>query len=146
MRKFAFATRLGVSKRTHNDSFILIPNLQQKSALHFFAVCEGHGVNGSQAQNFVKIKMTEYMQDCDLEVDPYKELTLAYQTTHLQMLKSSDYKLSGTTCCSLLLNGRHLIIANAGNSRALVVSDNAMSRQLTIDLTIVDLEERKRIV
>lgn len=46
VRKFAFATRMGTNQ-THNDNFVLIPNLQQKSALHFFAICEGHGINGT---------------------------------------------------------------------------------------------------
>lgn len=63
----------------------------------------------------------------------------------MQMLKNIDFKLSGTSCCSLLLNGKHLIIANIGDSRALIISENAMSRQLTIDLTLEEPEERKRI-
>jgi serine/threonine protein phosphatase PrpC len=55
VRKFAFATKVGNQDSGQNqDSFILIPNLQQKQPLHFFAVCDGHGPKGAQVAEFLR--------------------------------------------------------------------------------------------
>ena len=47
VRKFAFATRVGYHpnnpSKANQDSYILQPNLQGLSQVHFFGVCDGHG-------------------------------------------------------------------------------------------------------
>jgi serine/threonine protein phosphatase PrpC len=48
---------VGQGQNINQDAFILTPNLQKKSAMHFFAVLDGHGDNGLESANFVKLKM-----------------------------------------------------------------------------------------
>lgn len=69
----------------------------------------------------------------DLTEDPYKQLSNVYQLVHSTMHSTMDCRLSGTTCSGALLNGRHVILANVGDSRAIVVNDMGIGRQLTID-------------
>lgn len=61
VKKFAFATRVGYQpdnpNKVNQDSFILAPNIKEKSALHMFGVCDGHGTAGREVSNFVKYAM-----------------------------------------------------------------------------------------
>ena len=47
VKKFAFATRVGFRpfqpNKENQDAFVLGPNVQERSALHLFGVCDGHG-------------------------------------------------------------------------------------------------------
>ena len=46
----------------------------------------------------------------------------------------------------MLINGRHLILANAGDSRAIIINQFGKHRQLTIDQKLDVAEERQRIL
>ena len=56
--KFAFATKTGYSPKNPNkvnqDSFLVLPHLGEYRRTHFFAVADGHGVNGKPVSEFVK--------------------------------------------------------------------------------------------
>ena len=45
----------------------------------------------------------------------------------------------------MLLNGRHCLIANAGDSRCIVVNDMGIGRQMTVDSKPTEPEELDRI-
>jgi serine/threonine protein phosphatase PrpC len=34
----------------------------KKPALHFFAVCDGHGVHGEKCSEFAKLKLPKYIE------------------------------------------------------------------------------------
>lgn len=59
--KFAFATTVGYipgnPNKQNQDSFILTPNLGNIEALHFFGVCDGHGMNGHHVSHFIRDTM-----------------------------------------------------------------------------------------
>lgn len=57
-----------------------------------------------------------------------------------------DPSFSGTTCCTVLLNGTNIISANAGDSRAIIVKTNGAARALTVDHKPELEEETKRIL
>jgi serine/threonine protein phosphatase PrpC len=57
-----------------------------------------------------------------------------------------DPSFSGTTCCTLLLNGSKIYSANAGDSRAIVVGKNGRVKQLSRDHKPCDKDEGARIV
>ena len=57
-----------------------------------------------------------------------------------------DPSFSGTTCCTLLLNGTRIYCANAGDSRGIVVSKGGRARQLSRDHKPCDKDEGARIV
>jgi serine/threonine protein phosphatase PrpC len=55
-------------------------------------------------------------------------LSDAYQITNEKIHKAIECRFSGTTCCGVLVNGRHLILANVGDSRAVIVNDKGVVR------------------
>lgn len=59
--KYAFATRVGYipnnPNKVNQDSFILTPNLNGCNFRHYFGVCDGHGTNGKEASNFIKVRL-----------------------------------------------------------------------------------------
>ena len=40
--------------KTNQDAYIVYPNFAGQKDKYFFAVCDGHGVNGHLVSNFVK--------------------------------------------------------------------------------------------
>ena len=56
--KFAFATSCGFQPNNPNkrnqDSYILKPNMMDQLGLHFFSVCDGHGVDGHEVSKYVR--------------------------------------------------------------------------------------------
>jgi len=55
-------------------------------------------------------------------------------------------EFSGTTCCTLLLKGRTIYSANAGDSRAIIITDKRKVTELTLDHKPENPEEKKRIL
>ena len=55
----------------NQDSFILSPNLQKKSAMHFFSVCDGHGKYGSEISSYVKYSLPQMLSICDMVNEPH---------------------------------------------------------------------------
>ena len=56
--KFSFATKGGISAhnpyKVNQDSFILHPNFNKSPYCHLFSVCDGHGLAGRDASDFIK--------------------------------------------------------------------------------------------
>ena len=57
----------------------------------------------------------------------------------------SDPNFSGTTCCTILMNGNKIISANCGDSRAIIVGKNNRIKVLSRDHKPDDADERSRI-
>lgn len=72
--KFAFATTVGFIPgnpyKQNQDSFILAPNLSQVQGLHFFAVCDGHGLNGHYVSNYIRDKLPSKIQKAFMSPRP----------------------------------------------------------------------------
>lgn len=64
--KFAFATKTGYSPKNPNkinqDSFLVLPHLGEYRRTHFFAVADGHGVNGKLVSEFVKTMLAKEVE------------------------------------------------------------------------------------
>ena len=64
--KFAFATKTGYSPKNPNkinqDSFLVLPHLGEYRRTHFFAVADGHGVNGKLVSEFVKTVLAKEVE------------------------------------------------------------------------------------
>ena len=56
--KFAFATSVGHQpgnpNKPNQDAYVLVPNMLSQLGLHFFSVCDGHGVNGHHVSAYIK--------------------------------------------------------------------------------------------
>jgi hypothetical protein len=64
--KFAFATKTGYSpknpNKTNQDSFLVLPHLGEYRRTHFFAVADGHGVNGKLVSEYVKTVLAKEVE------------------------------------------------------------------------------------
>ena len=56
-----------------------------------------------------------------------------FDTLHYDMKSHTNCEYSGSTCCSLVIQGRKLISANVGDSRAIIVHSSGTATQLTRD-------------
>lgn len=90
--------------------------------MHFFAVCDGHGENGGEVSSFLKFSLPGLLHNVNLENDAHQEMENVFLKVHDDLINYTDCNLSGSTCCSLLLNGRYLLSANVGDSRAIIVN------------------------
>ena len=59
--KYAFATRVGFvpnnPHKVNQDSFVLSPNFNKSPYCHIFGVCDGHGMAGREASDFIKQRL-----------------------------------------------------------------------------------------
>lgn len=65
--KFAYATSVGHQPgnphKQNQDSYILVPNMLNQLGLHFFSVCDGHGMHGHHVSQYLKDKLpSKYLQ------------------------------------------------------------------------------------
>ena len=64
----------------------------------------------------------------------------------------TDVRFSGSTCVSMLVYGRHLFMANVGDSRAIIISEDpdnlrrCLARALTRDHKPDDPDEERVII
>ncbi|KAL4560161.1 hypothetical protein LXL04_032310 [Taraxacum kok-saghyz] len=125
----------------------------------FYAIFDGHG--GSEAATFIKTHATKiFFQDSDLPQPPppphtaitdtfLKDLQLSHSKAFLLADQAiadectiSDY--TGTTALTVFIIGTHIVIANAGDCRA-VISRNGIAIPMSKDHRESCVEERKRV-
>ena len=155
-------------KKINQDTYLLEKNINGVINFNVFGVLDGHGVNGHYASNFVKrylisrIKNHPLIKNLQTPKEIYKQLTSnGYQIiaklfldADVQIAKEKfNVEMSGTTVALVIQLGEHLICANAGDSRAILVYDDSNSNNL-LDTKIYLLSydckpdlpyERKRI-
>lgn len=136
--KFAFATKTGYSPKNPNkinqDSFLVLPHLGEYRRTHFFAVADGHGINGKLVSEYVKsmlakevehnIKQTFDQAKINQRVvdstEVKEQLDRSFHSVSNSLFKNSGINLrfSGSTCVSVLIVGNKVFCANVGDSRA----------------------------
>ena len=122
--------------KTNQDSFVCKTNINNIKDFNIFGVLDGHGPDGhfvsefasefipSQILNHPEIKHLSspeqiYMK---LKENNCKIINQAFLTTDKQLKNVEfDASESGCTCCLVIHIGPHLICANTGDSRAIVV-------------------------
>ena len=125
--KFAFATRVGYIPnnpyKVNQDAYVLAPNIMKLPAFHYFGVCDGHGQNGKEVSGYVKQRLPVLLESFIKSTgDDKKALAESFVTVNTELdYVPFDCQFSGTTCCTVLFKGNHIISANAGDSRAIVV-------------------------
>ena len=102
--------------------------------IHFFGVCDGHGVFGHLVSDFLKRRLPLILnKEPLLRSHPKEALGKAFQrmSEELQTQSGVDLSFSGSTCVSLFIKGSTIYTANVGDSRAVVGRKSASSGMWT---------------
>ena len=156
--EFSHATNIKLSEATstagrdddgltkiNQDTYILERNVNGVLDFNIFGVLDGHGVNGHLASQFVKryiinrIKNISTIKNLDSPKEIYKKLIEnGYQIianifcdADIQITKEKfNCEMSGTTCVIVIQLEEHLICANTGDSRGILIYDESSGNNL----------------
>jgi serine/threonine protein phosphatase PrpC len=137
--------------KPNQDSYTIHTPFGSSPDDHFFGVFDGHGEYGAQCSQFVKRKLCEnLLRNSQFHVDAVGALNDAYLATNTQLHADTniDDSMSGTTAITVLVRGRTLYVANAGDSRAVIAEkrdDDLVAVDLSIDQTPFRPDELERV-
>ena len=125
-------------KKTNQDTFFIERNVNGVDNFNIYGVLDGHGENGHFASDFVKkyiinnLKnhpLIKYEKDHNklyskLKSDGYKIIANIYLDADIEIQNQDfDPSRSGTTCIIIIQILEHIICANTGDSRGMIVFD-----------------------
>ena len=131
--------------KTNQDSYINEKNINGISGFGIFGVLDGHGINGHFSSQFVKKYILNRVKNLPLvknlakpkEIyqyfigNNYKELAKMFIDADMEIRKQNfNCENSGTTCVLVFQLDEHLICANAGDSRAILIYDERNDERL----------------
>ncbi|KAG4144069.1 hypothetical protein ERO13_D05G013000v2 [Gossypium hirsutum] len=121
-------------------------NLMSEDTVSFYGVFDGHG--GKDASQFVCDHLPRVIvEDADFPLDIEKAVTRSFMETDAAFAKSCSLEsalASGTTALTAMIFGRSLLVANAGDSRA-VLSRGGTAIEMSKDHRPCCMKERRRI-
>lgn len=123
--------------KANQDSFAIHTPFGSNSDDHFFGVFDGHGEFGAQCSQFVKRRLCEnLLRHGRFRVDPAEACNSAFLSTNSQLHADVvDDSMSGTTAITVMVRGRTIYVANAGDSRA-VLAERREGDLVAVDLSI----------
>ena len=125
-------------KKTNQDTYLVERNINGILNFNIFGVLDGHGKDGHFASQFVsryiiyriknhpKIKYLDEPNEIYhiIKENGYKIIANIFIDADNQIQKEKfDFYKSGTTCVIVIQLEEHLICANAGDSRAILIFD-----------------------
>ena len=143
LKNFAVTTHPGVDKtgnqKTNQDSFVFKTNVNGINNFNIFGVMDGHGPQGHfvsqfaskfipfQIMNHREIKTLTDPEDIyqKLKYNEYEIINQIFLETDNQLERVNfDATESGCTCVLVIHIGWHIICANTGDSRAILILDS----------------------
>ncbi|KAI3714932.1 hypothetical protein L6452_21894 [Arctium lappa] len=144
-----------IGKRAYmEDTHICIPNLAEnfsekllsKETVSFYGVFDGHG--GKGASHFVRDHLPRIIvEDANFPLELEKVVMRSFMETDAAFAKSCSMERSlssGTTALTAMIFGRSLLVANAGDCRA-VLSRNGLAFVMSKDHRPCCHKERIRV-
>ncbi|KAG4930077.1 hypothetical protein AAZX31_17G102800 [Glycine max] len=117
-----------------------------KEAISFYGVFDGHG--GKSAAQFVRDHLPRVIvEDADFPLELEKVVTRSFLEIDAEFARSCSTESSlssGTTALTAIILGRSLLVANAGDCRA-VLSRGGGAIEMSKDHRPLCIKERKRI-
>ncbi len=130
------------------DRNIVISNIYGNKAVSLYTVFDGHG--GEFASQYcidnLKYVLDKYKMD-DVVKDKEKMMFDLFKALDEELLEEADKKKSyaGTTALMMIVNGKQITIANAGDSRGILVHRSGSIMLLSQDHKPDRKDERSRI-
>ncbi|KAJ0984803.1 hypothetical protein J5N97_003159 [Dioscorea zingiberensis] len=139
------------SREYMEDTHVCITDLAKKFGSHyldgdavsFYGVFDGHG--GKGAAQFVRDNLPRIIvEDADFPLELEKVVTRSFMDTDTRTCSLQSTLSSGTTALTAMIFGRSLLVANAGDCRA-VLSRLGMAIEMSKDHRPCCLKEKKRV-
>ncbi|XP_047082829.1 probable protein phosphatase 2C 27 [Lolium rigidum] len=136
------------------DTHVCIPNLAKSfgyktaddEVISFYGVFDGHG--GKDAAQYVRDNLPRVIvEDAAFPLELEKVVRRSFVQTDSQFAEKCsihDGLSSGTTALTAMIFGRSLLVANAGDCRA-VLSRRGIAVEMSNDHRTCSLHERKRV-
>ncbi|KAL5211672.1 hypothetical protein ABZP36_022519 [Zizania latifolia] len=136
--------------KPNEDSFCIHTPFGTNPDDHFFGVFDGHGEYGAQCSQFVQRRLCEnLLRDHRFRTDAVQALHSAFLATNSQLHEDIlDDSMSGTTAVTILVRGKTIYIANAGDSRAVIAErrgEGIVAVDLSVDQTPYRTDELERV-
>jgi len=144
--------------KANQDSYVVCESMLGDKSCNLFGIFDGHGEYGDfcsfyTADKFPRHLVTQLKSNGGLEIldnpamtDVY---TKAFINTNSDLYESKiDDSLSGTTAVTIVQKGDRLLVANVGDSRAIIASEvdgRLKYSPLSIDQTPYRKDERERL-
>ena len=151
-------------QKTNQDSYTFFSNINGLKNFNIFGVLDGHGIEGHFVSKFASkyipyqimnnpeiknLKDTEMIYN-KLKYNNYQIIIKSYLDCDIALHKVNfDSKESGSTCNLIINIGNHIICANTGDSRSILVFDENNKYKcipLSIDFKPEMPEEMNRII
>lgn len=130
------------------DACVIGRNLGQDKDIHVYGCFDGHGGDGCStfmAQNLIS-QLGHFWSQADFKLSALDDaLKKTFTMLNARFLDSYLEDDSGSTACVCVIAGGHLVVANAGDCRA-VLSRSGKSFQCSNDHTAAVKSESDRIV
>jgi serine/threonine protein phosphatase PrpC len=120
---------LGDDKKVNQDNYFIFKNFVQGLDNIFMGVCDGHGYYGHEISGYIKenlpMNLNNMIRKQKLNVlkddlAPIIKKAFVLENNSLLRNQQIDSDLSGSTCISVIYTPEKLIIANVGDSRAVL--------------------------
>lgn len=125
----------------NQDSFVASTN--PSGSKSFVGVFDGHGEQGGRMSQYVSRELTKQLfENKELHSDPASALEDAYKETHSKIVRDKGFQAeySGTTAVAAYHHRNKLLVANVGDSRAVLGRcDDSTSKEQSSKLVAVDL-------
>lgn len=139
--------------KANQDSFCIHTPFGNSPNDHFFGVFDGHGEFGAECSQFVKQKLCEnLLRNPKFRVDAVEACHVAFLATNSQLHDDAvlDDSMSGTTAITVLVRGKTVIVANSGDSRAVIAErrekgGGVVAVDLSVDQTPFRADELERV-
>ena len=162
-------TKAGTDEYGHmkinQDSYLILQGINGLKNFNIFGVFDGHGPEGHLVSQFVaryfqiEFKRNKFLENIKDAEKIYEKMSLNNFRFIKELFKTADGILrdqniesrnSGTTCVIVIHIGSHIICANAGDSRAILIYDKSKNNNYKVFPLSVDSkpelkEEKERI-
>lgn len=146
------------TSKANQDSYVICESLLGDPNTHLFGIFDGHGEYGDScsyfaANNVPSILLKELKKHGGLKALDGPKMEGIYSDTLVNSNKamhqsSIDDTLSGTTSITIVIRGDTLLVANVGDSRAIIASEmeeGLVYSPLSDDQTPFRKDERERV-